>query len=174
MRRERGNEVTGRGKTTPRGERRHTPTWIYEGAVVAGLLFGTAALATPGRVVDYLAACAVLASFCHAQIADRLGEAEAKRGSAATGRTWGRRYLVAKEGLWVATFLASGLYPSLVGSAIFLAYPLWRGWWGRRRAVRAAGTGGLSEATWNLHGPASGRLSSMANFTRQGPPNRAR
>lgn len=108
-------------------------TWHYEHAVVAAVLSATAAL-SGARLVDWLSAAAVLCSFGHASVSDRLVEREAARAvpevECARKALW---YFVAKEVLWVATFIATKTWPALVGCAVFLAYPMWRRAWRRRR-----------------------------------------
>lgn len=102
-------------------------TWHLETAVAALLLSLTTALFTPNRLTDWVAVLAVLASFGHMSVASRLEEAQGKKEVALVSCVlWLRRYLWAKEGLWIFTFLLSHLYPPLVGSVLFVFYPVWR------------------------------------------------
>lgn len=98
-------------------------------AVVAAVLAGVA-IATHGGPVEFLGAAAVILSFGHAQVADRLAEREGAR--AAPGvecHRWATRYLVGKETLWLAYFVAHRSWSALAGVGLFLTYPAWRRWW---------------------------------------------
>lgn len=112
-------------------------TWHVEIAVVAAVLFGLAA-ARGARWPEWVGAGAVLASFGHAQIADRLTEREARRPVPAV-ECYGKAvyYFVAKEALWVVFFVATGAWSALVGCALFLLYPVWRRAWRARHPLVA-------------------------------------
>lgn len=77
-------------------------------------------------VADSVCSMAVLLSFLHAQkangIAERFGQSEA--GSRSAGDLWG--VYLAKEAAWVTFFVIGRSWPALAGSALFIAYPLWR------------------------------------------------
>ncbi len=109
-------------------------TWHAEMCVVA-LVLASIALVR-GAWQEWLATAAVLATFGHASIAERLREREAMRDATAVScYRWLDGYYVAKELLWVAFFLATSAYVALVGCAVFLAYPVWRRWWRRRHPL---------------------------------------
>jgi hypothetical protein len=116
-------------------------TWHFETAVVAAVLL-VVALASGGGVLELVGAGAVLLSFGHASVADRLAEAERERRAyvkldgdtdkhAVECHRWATRYLVGKEALWLVYFVALGAWSALAGVALFLAYPVWRRWWRR-------------------------------------------
>lgn len=136
-------------------------TWTIEVVLVAGVLVGT--LAATGRLAhqaEWVGALAVLLTFCHVQVADRLAEAERARAEAQASEArekiltpaeltkaeeavrhlghhvechaWARRYLVSKELCWLVYFTLLGAYSALVGVGVFLAYPVWRAWYKRR------------------------------------------
>lgn len=126
-------------------------TWQVELLVAAIVLFGVALLAG-GSWVQLVGAGAVALSFAHAQVADRLAEAEAdRRGNEllwvpaenrrnnrqeftprlAHCHAWAVRYLVGKELLWLVYFVALGAWSALAGVGLFLLYPLWRRGWRR-------------------------------------------
>lgn len=113
-------------------------TWHAETAFVALVLAGTA-LAAGGRPVDWISASAVLCSFGHASVSDRLVEREAARAVSEVECTrWAARYWIAKELLWVAAFVAMRSWPALVGCGLFLAFPAWRRFYrARQPRVRA-------------------------------------
>jgi hypothetical protein len=111
-------------------------TWHLELAFAAVVLAGVA-LATGGWL-QWVAALAVLGTFAHVQIGDRLQEREAARDRPMVEcHRQLARYLVAKEVLWVAFFALSGAWTALAGVPLFLLYPLWRRWWRSRHPLEA-------------------------------------
>lgn len=122
-------------------------TWMLEMLLVAVVLFAVV-ISSEGGLVELIGAAAVLLSFGHAQVADRLAEQEANnvgfipfvseekaqhavRTSVHCYR-WTTRYLIGKEALWVAYFVMHKSWSALAGCTLFLAYPIWRRWWRRR------------------------------------------
>lgn len=124
-------------------------TWHLEQAVVAAVLV-TVALASGGGALELVGAGAVLLSFGHASVADRLAEAERERRAyvrfvdgdldkhAVACHRWAARYLVGKEALWLAYFVLHHSWSALAGCGLFLAYPLWRRWWRTRHPLGRA------------------------------------
>jgi hypothetical protein len=105
---------------------------MLELLVAALVLFGVAAWTGDG----WISALAVVLSFAHMQVADRLAEAEERRPSRDVEcHRKLRWYLVAKELAWVAAFASAGLWPALVGCGLFLGYPVWRRFYRRWRPV---------------------------------------
>lgn len=119
-------------------------TWQAELAVVATVLAGVV-IASGGGGLEWIGAGAVTLSFAHAQVADRLAEAERERrayvrmeGLDELGvdcHRWATRYLLGKEALWLAYFALHRSWSALAGVGLFLAYPAWRRWWRRRRPL---------------------------------------
>jgi hypothetical protein len=110
-------------------------TWHVE-MLVVGAVLSAVVLLTGGSSLEWIGAGAVLLSFGHAQVADRLAENEAKREDPAVDcHRWATRYLVGKEVLWCAYFVLHGSWSALAGVGLFLAYPLWRGWHRRDRRL---------------------------------------
>lgn len=101
-------------------------TWMVEAAVVATVMAAVAAL-TGGTAVQWLSAAAVLFSFMHAQVAERMAEHQARavKPDVECWR-WSRRYFLGKELAWCAVFTLTKAWPALAGVAVFLAYPAWR------------------------------------------------
>lgn len=111
-------------------------TWHAEVAVVAGFLAGVV-VATGNRPLEWIGAGAVLLSFMHGAVADRMAERQAARARPDVECwRWSVRYFVGKELLWVVYFIAHRSYAALVGCGLFLAYPVWRRAW---RSVRPIG-----------------------------------
>jgi hypothetical protein len=110
-------------------------TWQLELAAVA-LVLVAVALATGGGALELLGAGAVTLSFAHAQVSDRLAECEAARDRPAVAcHRWATRYLIGKETLWLAYFVAHHSWSALAGVILFLAYSPWRRWWRARRPL---------------------------------------
>lgn len=113
-------------------------TWQFEMLVVAAILV-TVALATGGGPLELLGAGAVLLSFAHAQVADRLAEREASRARPSVEcHRWATRYLVGKESLWLLYFVMHRSWAALAGVGLFIVYPLWRRFWRSRMPLTAA------------------------------------
>lgn len=113
-------------------------TWHAELAVVGALL--ALAASTEGTPRAWLAAGAVLLTFAHAQVANRLDEAEGSRPRDehhVECRRWLDRYWTAKEALWCLTFVVYDQRAALVGAVLFLLYPPWRQLWRRLHGPRA-------------------------------------
>lgn len=97
---------------------------------VFAALLATVALSGKGDI-EWIGALAVLLTFGHVQVADRLAE-EAAEKEQLTGEAdvechrMARRYLISKELCWFAYFFALGAYSALVGVGVFLLYPVWR------------------------------------------------
>ncbi len=95
--------------------------------VVAAILFAVNVFNHKLLTVEAFAAMAVLLTFGHAQIADRLAEQEGKRAIPSVDcykKLW--YYFIGKELLWSLYFLETHAYSALVGVVVFLVYPFWR------------------------------------------------
>lgn len=108
-------------------------TWHIECSFVAVVLF-LVAWFSGFTISDQLVAGAVLLTFCHHTVADRLQEQESlrvkKSGHASVScYRWLYFYFVSKEIVWVCAFLALKSYPAIVGVIVFLHYPIWRKIW---------------------------------------------
>lgn len=109
-------------------------TWMFESCFVAFclavVLFVTDGWSNP---IEWVGSCAVLLTFCHAQVANRLAEKAAKYEALGQETVechrWAQRYWVLKESFWLVYFLFLHAYAALVGVGVFLAYPIWRAWW---------------------------------------------
>ena len=115
-------------------------TWVYEFIIAAAALV-LVALITHKGLVEWLGVLAVLVTFGHAQIADRLHEREAYRYSidkkVEVECYWELNYyFYTKEILWFVYFCFLGAWSALVGVCIFLLYPLWRKYWRKKHPLR--------------------------------------
>lgn len=104
-------------------------TWHFEWLFVTAVLVAVN-LATGKGGAEWIGALAVLLTFGHASISDRMAEKQASMTKPDVDCfRWSWRYFVGKEALWVMYFIAHHSYSALVGCAIFLAYPFWRTWY---------------------------------------------
>jgi hypothetical protein len=112
---------------------------MLERAFVATVLL-TVTLTGRRGLADLLACAAVLLSFAHGQIADRMAEAQEARPVVDVHcYRQAARYWLAKEVVWIAYFITTRAYPAIVGCVVFAAYPSWRKLWRRvhpREAMR--------------------------------------
>ena len=110
-------------------------TWHVEMVVVATVLAVVAFFGKGG--VEWIGAAAVLLTFGHAQVADRLAERDAARERPSVScHRWAVRYLVGKEALWLVYFVLHRSWAALAGVGLFLLYPFWRAWWRRRHPIQ--------------------------------------
>ena len=104
-------------------------TWYFETAFVAAVLVGITVL-TATRPIDWLACAAVFLTFRHAQIADRMSEAQgAMPVPAVHCFRLATRYWILKELCWLAFFILQGSYAAVAGAVLFALYPAWRRFW---------------------------------------------
>jgi hypothetical protein len=104
-------------------------TWMGEMIVVGGILSLTSYV-TGNHPIEWIGALAVLCSFGHASVADRLAEKQALKKdmevSCYKKLFW---FYFAKEILWLSYFLLHKTYAAIIGVVIFLLYPIWRKVW---------------------------------------------
>ncbi len=102
-------------------------TWVIELGVVAVILLGVTLGLGGGSFIELIGSAAVLVSFAHGQVADRLAEKEAARAIPDVSCfRWLLIYFITKEFLWAIYFVMHHSYAALVGIAVFLLYPIWR------------------------------------------------
>jgi len=102
-------------------------TWKVEMIIVASILLAINGFKPQFNWIELLAAVAVLLTFGHAQIADRMAEQEELRKNPSVDcYKKARYYFIGKEILWFSYFLLNHSYSALAGVGIFLAYPFWR------------------------------------------------
>jgi hypothetical protein len=130
-------------------EKRKHPTWHFETAVVALVLFATALCTSPNPstifehremlkefLIIWLSAFAVLGTFLHAKVGYRMAEAlQAQDAPDTSCYDYSARYWLWKEILWLAVFILSGAYPAITGVIIFILYPAWREIHTRERVI---------------------------------------
>ena len=112
-------------------------TWQKE-MLAAGIILIGIAIAG-GRAIDFIGAAAVLFTFGHMSVSERLREKTIEQPIPSVEcYRWLTFYLIAKEITWVAFFLFTGSYPALFGCALFLCYPLWRKFHRSRQHIQGA------------------------------------
>src|SRR5882757_187050 len=101
-------------------------TWHYELLVVTGILCLTTLLFQNNRI-NWITTVAIMFTFQHAQIGDRLQEGQRQMTNPDVKCFWKLNILFAmKEIVWIATFLLMHNYAAIVGSIMFACYPVWR------------------------------------------------
>lgn len=107
-------------------------TWHYEIGVVTAIVFASAE-ATGGTWPNRVTALALVFTFAHAQIADRMAEQQER--SADQIECWRKAayFWVTKEALWITVFALTKLWTAIIGAVVFLLYPVWRKWYRKRR-----------------------------------------
>ncbi len=107
-------------------------TWQIEASFVAVVLIATVLL-TGAHLREWVGALAVLFTFMHGQIAERMAEAQAKL-SKPTVECFrlSQSYFMAKEALWLVYFVLCQTWSALAGVFVFLLYPFWRKYYYRR------------------------------------------
>lgn len=102
----------------------------YEIALIGAVLFVVAlttsvpllSIDVQSATIIWLSALAVFVTFIHgAKSFDVAETISNKQSASAIGIYW-----ISKEFLWLAVFLLSGAYPAIVGTGLFILYPLWR------------------------------------------------
>lgn len=79
-----------------------------------------------------LGGSAVMVTFLHAQVSDRLREYAAGDISSPECAHLERAYYIGKEVLWLVYFLSLGAYAPIIGTMGFLLYPKWRAYHRRK------------------------------------------
>ena len=101
-------------------------TWQIEAAVVGAGLLGVL-LFTYKNWYEFIGAIAVMATFMHGQVADRLAWSQQKRESRDVPcYKWLFRYYLTKEIAWFCYFVLLHAWSALFGAILFLIDPLWR------------------------------------------------
>ena len=119
-------------------------TWHYELAVVSAVLVITTILFS-NNLVNWIVTAAVILTFQHAQIGDRLQERQKILDKPTVECYWKLKWLFGgKEVLWITAFILMGSYAAIVGSLMFAVYPIWREYY--RAKIKPLDMGGsLSE-----------------------------
>lgn len=122
-------------QTKPTYEREYSFAALYLGVITIVSTDFSSRTAILGQV---LSAMAVFVSFQHMSVASRLEEAQA-RTDTKTVECYHKltRFLVIKEVLWVAAFVALEAWTALAGVPLFLLYPVWRRAYLRARSSSA-------------------------------------
>lgn len=107
-------------------------TWVKEILVVAAILFGIT-LFVANNWINWITTIAVLLTFNHCQIADRLQERQGKMDRPTVECYWRlNKIFTAKEVFWIVAFILMRNYAAIAGSALFALYPMWRSFYRSR------------------------------------------
>ncbi len=107
-------------------------TWHIELAVIViTLCFVT--IIFRNNLLNWITTIAIIFTFQHAQIGDRLQERQSVMNTPTVECYYKLNKLFAfKEICWILVFLLSDNYAALVGSIMFLLYPVWRKYYRKR------------------------------------------
>ncbi len=106
-------------------------TYHVETAFVAVLL-AVGVILSDGGYIEWLGAFAVLLTFGHASVADRLAEVQAEKPVDQVEVSCFyklKRYYYGKEILWLAYFVLLHAWSALIGVFVFMLYVPWRRLW---------------------------------------------
>ena len=95
-------------------------------AAVLTVSTGLGMVQTDGDWRQVIGGLAVMATFLHAQVSDRLREYAAGGGIPPECARMERVYYMGKEVLWLGYFLSMAAYSPIIGTVGFLLYPQWR------------------------------------------------
>jgi hypothetical protein len=106
-------------------------TWKFEVLFVSTFLLVTLVLKAQSinrfEISEIVCDLAVLVTFMHGQVADRMAEKQAAMVKPDVDcYRFSQIYYVTKELLWIFYFYLLNSYAALVGAVLFLIYPLWR------------------------------------------------
>lgn len=106
-------------------------TWMGETLIVTAILSIICYL-NGNQWIEWIGTAAVIFTFKHASIADRLAERQGvKKEEHQEVKCYKKLHVFyyIKEVLWLTYFLIHKAYAPIVGVAIFLLYPIWRKIW---------------------------------------------
>jgi hypothetical protein len=96
-------------------------------ALLVMISLATIAALSGSKATDWMGAAAVFITFLHGQLSFDMQESQGKMPEPSVENYhWSGRLFVAKELLWIATFMMTGSWPLCAGSIIFATYPHWR------------------------------------------------
>lgn len=106
---------------------RRPKLWILE-AIIVFILLITISEIIGGNLINRITSVALLFTFMHCQITYRLSESQTSNEdiNKVSCYKYANYYWIFKEMLWITIFILSELWTAIVGSIIFLIYPLWR------------------------------------------------
>lgn len=101
-------------------------TWHYE-ILFVGIVLACVAYLFANNWINWLTTAALLVTFNHAQIGDRLQERQ-KVMVIRTVECYHKlnKLFMAKEIMWIIAFAVMQNYAAIVGSVLFFLYPWWR------------------------------------------------
>ena len=101
-------------------------TWHLELLVVSTVLIAVTFFFA-NNLINWITTAAIIFTFQHAQIGDRLQERQKILDKPTVECYWKLNYFFGiKEVLWIVAFVLMGNYAAIVGSFMFCVYPLWR------------------------------------------------
>lgn len=111
-------------------------TWHIE-VIIVMIILSLQLFFTNFSINEIICSCAVLFTFKHAQIADRMQERQSIMEKPDVHcYKWSNRYFILKEAMWICFFLMTKSYAALSGAILFSLYPLWRKYWRRMHPIK--------------------------------------
>lgn len=110
-------------------------TWHYELAIITIILSATTYFVA-NDLINWITTLAILFTFQHAQISDRLQERQKILDKPTVECYWKLNwYFGTKEVLWIIAFILMGNYAAIIGSVLFALYPLWRKYYRKKKPI---------------------------------------
>jgi hypothetical protein len=107
-------------------------TWHFEILIVA-IILSMVTLFFANNIINWITLIAILLTFNHAQIGDRLQARQSAMIVPDIECYWKlNKLFIAKEVTWIVAFLLMGNYAAIVGSLLFAIYPFWRKYYRRK------------------------------------------
>ena len=101
-------------------------TWMLESLIVFTIL-AIVTILTGNKLIEWIGTFAVLFTFSHASVSNRLAEKQAAMVKPDVEcYKWSEKYFLIKEILWFSYFILNHSYAALTGVIVFLIYPFWR------------------------------------------------
>lgn len=117
-------------------QRPFSKIWHFEASFVATILVATVFI-SGNSPLEYIGASAVFFTFMLLELQDRSSEKERQKPVPDNECFFlAPYYLYIKEFLWISYFVLKGANSALVGSLIFIIYPLWRKLYRKYRPLR--------------------------------------
>ena len=89
------------------------------------------------RTTEWIATAAVFFTFLHAQMGNKMQEADAAKTKPAVKHSaMIIVYQILKEGLWVVFFFMTHAWAALLGAVVFFCYPFWRTWYRNKHPLK--------------------------------------
>lgn len=101
-------------------------TWYIE-LIVVTIILSLVCYFGANNLINWITTLAIIFTFQHAQIGDRLQERQGIMDKPTVECYWKLNYLFGiKEVLWIIAFVLMHNWAAIIGSVMFTLYPIWR------------------------------------------------